>query len=80
MPARLTRVKLKDYRSIAACDVELHPFTLLVGPNGAGKSNFLDSLRFLAYSMYAPLEEVLNARSGIRGVLRKLPRGRQAER
>jgi predicted ATPase len=75
MPARLTRVRLKDYRSIAACDVELQPFTLLVGPNGAGKSNFLDSSRFLVHSMHAPLEQALEARSGIKSVLRKLPKG-----
>jgi predicted ATPase len=78
MPARLTRVRLKDYRSIAACDVALEPFTLLVGPNGAGKSNFLDSLRFLVHSMHAPLEQVLEVRSGIGTVLRKAPKGRVA--
>jgi predicted ATPase len=75
MAAKLTRVKLKDYRSIAVCDVELHRFTVLVGPNGAGKSNFLDSLRFLVDSMHAPLEEVLEVRSGIKGLLGKLPKG-----
>lgn len=76
MAAKITRVKLKDYRSIAACDVALQSFTLLVGPNGAGKSNFLDSLRFLVHSMHAPLEQVLEVRSGIKSVLRKLPKGR----
>jgi len=76
MEAALTRVRLTNYRSIAACDVELQRFTLLVGPNGAGKSNFLDSLRFLVHSMHAPLEQVLEARSGIKGILRKLPKGR----
>jgi predicted ATPase len=76
MAAGLTRVKLKNYRSIAATDVELHPFTLLVGPNGAGKSNFLDSLRFLVHSMHSPIEQVLEVRSGIKSVLRKLPQGR----
>jgi predicted ATPase len=76
MAAGFTRVKLKNYRSIATCDVELRRFTLLVGPNGAGKSNFLDSLRFLVHSMHAPLEQVLEVRSGMKSVLRKLPKGR----
>jgi predicted ATPase len=80
MAAGLTRVKLKDYRSIATCDVELQRFTLLVGPNGAGKSNFLDSLRFLVHSMHAPLEQALEVRSGIKSVLRKLPKGRMSSR
>ncbi len=36
--ARLTRVVLRNYRSIAGCDVRLGALTFLVGPNGAGKS------------------------------------------
>ena len=44
----IRRVVLKNYKSIAACDVQLHPLMFLVGRNGAGKSNFLDSLRFVA--------------------------------
>ena len=40
----ITRVILKNYKSIAACDVQLQPLTFLVGRNGAGKSNFLDAL------------------------------------
>ncbi|HYO70073.1 MAG TPA: AAA family ATPase, partial [Archangium sp.] len=41
----LTRVQLRHYRSIEACDVRLGPLTFLVGPNGSGKSNFLDALK-----------------------------------
>jgi AAA15 family ATPase/GTPase len=44
----ISRVRLKNYKSIAACDVRLGPFTVLIGPNGSGKSNFLDALAFLA--------------------------------
>lgn len=78
MAAKVTRVAIKDYRSIASCDVELQPLTLLVGPNGSGKSNFLDGLRFLADSMHAPIEQVIEARGGIRSILRKLPEGQSA--
>jgi predicted ATP-binding protein involved in virulence len=39
----ITRVRLRHYRSIAACDVKLGPMTLLVGPNGSGRSSFLDA-------------------------------------
>ena len=45
-PPFLTRVKLRNYKSIARCDVELGPLAILVGPNAAGKSNFLDALAF----------------------------------
>ena len=39
-PPFLHRVKLRNYKSIARCDVELGPLGILVGPNGSGKSNF----------------------------------------
>lgn len=36
--AFLHRVRLKNYRSIGACDVALGPLTFLVGPNGSGRA------------------------------------------
>ena len=47
-PRTITRVALRNYKSIAGCDVALAPLTILVGQNGAGKSNFLDALRSCA--------------------------------
>jgi predicted ATPase len=67
----LTKVVLKNYKSIAACEVELGPLTFLVGPNGAGKSNFLDSLRFVADSLHTSLEHALRERGGIGEVRRR---------
>ena len=61
----ITRVALKNYKSIAACDVELQPLTFLVGPNGAGKSNFLDSLRFVADALNSSLDHAIRDRGGI---------------
>jgi predicted ATPase len=46
-PPFLRRVRIRGYKSIAFCDVELQPLTVLVGRNGSGKSNFLDALAFL---------------------------------
>jgi predicted ATPase len=40
----IRRVRLRNFRSIAYCDVELEPLTVLVGRNGSGKSNFVDAL------------------------------------
>jgi hypothetical protein len=39
-PVFLTRVVLRNYKSIGYCDVRLNPLTYLVGANGSGKSNF----------------------------------------
>ena len=61
----ITRVALKNYKSIAACDVELRSLTFLVGPNGVGKSNFLDSLRFVADALNLSLDHAIRDRGGI---------------
>lgn len=67
----ITRVVLNNYKSIAACDVQLHPLTFLVGRNGAGKSNFLDSLRFVADALNSSLDHALRDRGGISDVRRR---------
>ena len=67
----ITRVVLRHYKSIAACDVRLQPLTFLVGANGAGKSNFLDSLRFVADALNSSLDHALRNRGGINDVRRR---------
>lgn len=67
----ITRVILKNYKSIAACDVRLHPLMFLVGRNGAGKSNFLDALRFVADALNTSLDYAIRDRGGIDGVRRR---------
>src|SRR5438132_2668598 len=63
-PTFLTRVILKNYKSIASCDVRLGPLMYLVGPNGAGKSNFLDALRFVADALKHSVGQALGSRGG----------------
>jgi predicted ATPase len=67
----VTRIVLKNYKSIAACDVRLRPLQFLVGPNGAGKSNFIDALRFVAEALRTSLEHALRERGGINEVRRR---------
>ena len=67
----ITRVALRNYKSIAACDVQLRPLTFLVGPNGAGKSNFLDSLRFVADALNSSLDHAIRDRGGVNDVRRR---------
>ncbi len=68
-PQLLTRVRLSRYRSIASCDVELGPLTILVGPNGSGKSNFLDALNLVSEALNASLAHALKRRGGLGRVL-----------
>ena len=71
VPHFLQRVKLKNYKSIAACDVQLGPLTFLVGPNGSGKSNFLDALHFVRDALVGSLDNALNERGGLNEVRRR---------
>jgi predicted ATPase len=67
----ITRVKVKNFRSLADVDVELGPLTVLVGRNGAGKSNFLDVLRFVHDVLSQGLEKAVTSRRGISALRRR---------
>jgi predicted ATPase len=69
--AFLTRVCLRNYKSIGECNVRLGPLTYLVGPNGAGKSNFLDALHLVKDALQGTLENALLERGGIGEVRRR---------
>ncbi|GAB1391533.1 MAG: ATPase [Rubrivivax sp.] len=65
------RVRAKNFKSIAACDVTLGPLSYLVGPNGSGKSNFLDILHFVKDALEGSLENALHLRGGLSKVRRR---------
>jgi len=69
----ISRLRLKNYKSIAQCDVRLGPVTILVGPNGSGKSNFLDALEFLCRAVATSPNQALEERGGLEAVLRQVP-------
>ena len=71
----LSRVVLRSYKSIAACDVSPAQLSFLVGPNGSGKSNFLDALRFVADALRSSLGDALGERGGIKEVLHRSEAG-----
>lgn len=68
---KLTRIALKQFRSLKDVDVELGQLTVLVGPNGSGKSNVLDSLRLVAESLTSSLDQALRNRGGVGEVRRR---------
>ena len=67
----LTRVVLRNYKSIGHCDVQLRPLTYLVGANGSGKSNFLDALHLVRDALTGSLDNALNERGGLSEVRRR---------
>ena len=67
-PFWFKRVRIRNYKSIAFCDVSLEPLTLFVGRNGAGKSNFLDALSFLRDFVAYGLSEAVSRHGGRDGL------------
>lgn len=65
----IRRVRLRNYKSIVECDVELGRFTILVGRNGSGKSNFLDAISFLSDSLNTSLINAAETRGRMRSLL-----------
>ena len=70
-PVFLTRVVLRNYKSIGYCDVRLGPLTYLVGVNGSGKSNFLDALHLVRDALNGSLDNAMNERGGLIEVRRR---------
>lgn len=70
-PVTISRVTLRNYKSIARCSIPLRSLVFLVGPNGSGKSNFLDALRLVAESLNTSLDHALRERGGINEVRRR---------
>ncbi|MGH9416517.1 MAG: AAA family ATPase [Terriglobales bacterium] len=64
-------MRLSNYKSIAACDVELARLTYIVGRNGSGKRNFLDALRFVSDALTLSLDSAVESRGGIAEIRRR---------
>jgi predicted ATPase len=67
----ITRIRAKNFRSLADVDVRLGPFTVLIGPNGSGKTNLLKVLQFLATMARVDLEEAVRQWGGFDHVQRQ---------
>jgi len=67
----ISRVVLRNYRSVGQCDVALGPLTYLVGANGAGKSNFVDALHLVSEALTSSLDQALSVRGGLAEVRRR---------
>lgn len=60
----LTKLKVKNYKSLADFELDLHHFNVLIGPNNSGKSNILDCLDFLTDTAEIVVDEAFRKRGG----------------
>jgi predicted ATPase len=69
----ISRVRLRNYKSIPRCNVSLGALTVLVGPNGSGKSNFLQALALLARAVETTPYEAITELGGVGELVRRAP-------
>ncbi len=62
----IRRLRVRGYKSLADCQIDFGPVTVILGPNGAGKSNLLDLVGLL--SRLASRETVREAFAEHRGL------------
>ena len=67
----ITRLHIKNYRSLKQIDLILNQLTVLCGLNGSGKSNIVDSIRFVKESLKFGIKDAISRRGGIRDILCK---------
>lgn len=67
----IRKITIRNYKSIAACRVDLHSLMFLVGQNGSGKSNFLNAIRFVSDALRTSLALALRERGTIKEVRRR---------
>lgn len=67
----INSIKIKNFRSIQFCDVELSPLTVIVGANSTGKSNLIKALDFISDMTDFGLIDAIYNRGGFNEILPK---------
>ncbi len=65
----LTRLQVKNFRSLADVSVDVRPINVLFGPNGSGKSTLLDTIWFVRDCTKRGVDEASSYRSHGIGML-----------
>ena len=70
----ISRICIKNYRSLGDINLTLGNLTVLVGPNGSGKSNLIDAIRFVSEALQFGLDSAITKRHGIAMLRRWSPK------
>ena len=62
----LTKITIRNFKSLANVEVELGQVNLFVGANGSGKSNLLEALSFLSSAVDGRVDDQALLRRGAR--------------
>src|SRR4030042_2217065 len=65
----ITKLKIKNYKSLENIEINLQPLTVLIGPNNAGKSNIFDSLKCLRELSSQSQQNAFELRGGFEQVV-----------
>jgi len=60
----LTKLRLKNWRSVKEAEIDLAPITVFIGANSSGKTNILDALYFLRESSEDGILQAVQNRGG----------------
>ncbi len=71
MVNQLTRLHIKNFRSLADVSVETRPINVLFGPNGSGKSTLLEAVRLVGDCVSRDVEEAARTRHNGFSMLRQ---------
>ena len=69
MGNQLTRLQVKNFRSLADVSIDVHPINVLFGPNGSGKSTLLEAIRLVKDCVIRDVEEAIRTRNNGFGML-----------
>ena len=59
MGNQLTRLQVKNFRSLADVSIETRPINVLFGPNGSGKSTLLEAIRLVKDCVSRDVDEAV---------------------
>ena len=71
MGNQLTRLQVKNFRSLADVSIDMRPINVFFGPNGSGKSTLLEALQLVGDCVSRDVEEAARTRNNGFNMLRQ---------